>query len=109
MSVDTPSPPGGPAGPEHAAAAAAPVLRGDRLVKEFGGLVAVNDVSIEIPEHSIVSIIGPNGAGKTTLFNMLTGLYTPTRGRIWFRERDITSARPDKVTALGIARTFQNI
>jgi branched-chain amino acid transport system ATP-binding protein len=109
MSVDTPSPPGGPAGPEHAAAAAPPVLRGDGLVKEFGGLVAVNDVSIEIPEHSIVSIIGPNGAGKTTLFNMLTGLYTPTRGRMWFDGKDITRKRPDLITKLGVARTFQNI
>ena len=109
MSVDTPSPPGGPAGSEHAAAAAPPVLRGEGLVKEFGGLVAVNDVSIEIPEHSIVSIIGPNGAGKTTLFNMLTGLYTPTRGRMWFDGKDITRKRPDLITKLGVARTFQNI
>ncbi len=109
MSVGTPSPPGGPAGPQHAAAAAPPVLRGDGLVKEFGGLVAVNDVSIEIPEHSIVSIIGPNGAGKTTLFNMLTGLYTPTRGRMWFDGKDITRKRPDLITKLGVARTFQNI
>jgi branched-chain amino acid transport system ATP-binding protein len=85
------------------------ILRTEGLAKEFGGLVAVNDTSIEIPIRSIVSIIGPNGAGKTTLFNMLTGLYKPTRGRIWFGDRDITSARPDKVTALGVARTFQNI
>ena len=88
----------------------APVLLlGEGLVKEFGGLVAVSDVSIEIPTHSIVSIIGPNGAGKTTLFNMLTGLYKPTRGRIVFAGRDITRARPDIITAQGIARTFQNI
>jgi branched-chain amino acid transport system ATP-binding protein len=85
------------------------ILRGDGLVKEFGGLVAVNDVSIHIPLHSIVSIIGPNGAGKTTLFNMLTGLYKATRGRIWFGERDITRARPDIINSLGVARTFQNI
>jgi branched-chain amino acid transport system ATP-binding protein len=58
---------------------------------------------------SIVSIIGPNGAGKTTFFNMLTGLYKPTRGRMWFGERDITRARPDVITGLGVARTFQNI
>src|SRR4030088_658030 len=85
------------------------LLRGEGLVKEFGGLVAVNDVSIEIPTHSIVSIIGPNGAGKTTLFNMLTGLYKPTRGRIWLGDREITRARPDIITGLGVARTFQNI
>ena len=71
--------------------------------------MAVSDTSLTIPARSIVSIIGPNGAGKTTLFNMLTGLYKPTRGRIWFGERDITGLRPDRVTALGVARTFQNI
>jgi branched-chain amino acid transport system ATP-binding protein len=86
-----------------------PILRGVNLVKEFGGLVAVNDVSIDIPTHSIVSIIGPNGAGKTTLFNMLTGLYKTTRGRIFFGDRDITATRADKITNLGVARTFQNI
>jgi branched-chain amino acid transport system ATP-binding protein len=91
------------------ASSGTPILRVERLAKEFGGLVAVNDISIDIPVRSIVSIIGPNGAGKTTLFNMLTGLYKPTRGRIWFGERNITSARPDRVTALGVARTFQNI
>jgi branched-chain amino acid transport system ATP-binding protein len=85
------------------------ILTTEGLAKEFGGLVAVNDTSIEIPTRSIVSIIGPNGAGKTTLFNMLTGLYKPTRGRIRFGGRDITGERPDKVTALGVARTFQNI
>jgi len=95
--------------PTEAPPAAPPLLHGDGLVKEFGGLVAVNDVTIQIPPLSIVSIIGPNGAGKTTLFNMLTGLYKPTRGRIWFGERDITRARPDIITGLGVARTFQNI
>jgi branched-chain amino acid transport system ATP-binding protein len=100
MSVETP-PIAGPAAPA--------ILRAEGLAKEFGGLVAVSDTSLAIPARSIVSIIGPNGAGKTTLFNMLTGLYKPTRGRIWFGERDITGLRPDKVTALGVARTFQNI
>jgi branched-chain amino acid transport system ATP-binding protein len=84
-------------------------LVADHLTKEFGGLVAVNDVYLDVPKHSIVSLIGPNGAGKTTLFNMLTGLYKPTKGRILFGERDITRRRPDQITALGIARTFQNI
>jgi branched-chain amino acid transport system ATP-binding protein len=88
---------------------AAPIMRADHVSKEFGGLVAVNDVSIDIPERSIVSIIGPNGAGKTTLFNMLTGLYKPNAGRIYFEAGDITSKRPDVITSLGVARTFQNI
>jgi branched-chain amino acid transport system ATP-binding protein len=77
--------------------------------KTFGGLQAVSGVTFWIPERAIVSIIGPNGAGKTTFFNMLTGLYRPTGGRIFFRGRDITSMRPDKITKLGVARTFQNI
>jgi branched-chain amino acid transport system ATP-binding protein len=77
--------------------------------KSFGGLQAVSDVTFWIPERGIVSIIGPNGAGKTTFFNMLTGLYRPTRGRIFFGGRDITSMRPDRITKLGVARTFQNI
>jgi branched-chain amino acid transport system ATP-binding protein len=77
--------------------------------KVFGGLVAVHDVSFDIPERSIVSIIGPNGAGKTTFFNMLTGLYRPTTGRIAFAGRDVTGMRPDRITAAGVARTFQNI
>jgi branched-chain amino acid transport system ATP-binding protein len=85
------------------------LLEADNVVKAFGGLVAVNDVDFEIPQRSIVSIIGPNGAGKTTFFNMLTGLYKPTAGRIAFGGKDITGMRPDKITALGVARTFQNI
>jgi branched-chain amino acid transport system ATP-binding protein len=84
-------------------------MRAEHLVKEFGGLVAVDDVSLDVPTHSIVSVIGPNGAGKTTLFNMLTGLYKPTSGRILFRERNVSRSRPDVITSLGVARTFQNI
>jgi branched-chain amino acid transport system ATP-binding protein len=90
-------------------AAATTVMHADHVTKEFGGLIAVNDVSMEVPTLSIVSLIGPNGAGKTTLFNMLTGLYKPTSGRIVLGERDITRTRPDRITALGVARTFQNI
>jgi branched-chain amino acid transport system ATP-binding protein len=89
--------------------AAGPILLAESVTKQFGGLVAVNDVTLEIPRHSIVSLIGPNGAGKTTLFNMLTGLYKPTTGRIWLDERDITRLRPDQITSRGVARTFQNI
>jgi branched-chain amino acid transport system ATP-binding protein len=89
--------------------AIATALTVDHATKVFGGLVAVNDVSLEVPLRSIVSLIGPNGAGKTTLFNMLTGLYKPTAGRILLGERDISRARPDRITAFGVARTFQNI
>ena len=85
------------------------ILTTDHVTKTFGGLVAVEDISFEIPERSIVSIIGPNGAGKTTFFNMLTGLYRPTQGRIRFMGKDITSRRPDRILALGVSRTFQNI
>jgi branched-chain amino acid transport system ATP-binding protein len=77
--------------------------------KEFGGLVAVNDVDFTIPEKSIVSLIGPNGAGKTTFFNMLTGVYKPTAGQVIFDEHDITARPPHAVTYRGIGRTFQNI
>jgi branched-chain amino acid transport system ATP-binding protein len=85
------------------------ILETSGVTKQFGGLVAVSDVSFVIPERSIVSIIGPNGAGKTTFFNMLTGLYKPTLGRITFEGRDITGERPDKIMKMGVARTFQNI
>jgi branched-chain amino acid transport system ATP-binding protein len=85
------------------------ILQAEALSKEFGGLIAVRDVSLDIPLRSIVSLIGPNGAGKTTLFNMLTGLYKPTSGRIVFSGRDVTRSRPDVITKLGVARTFQYI
>ena len=85
------------------------IMRVENVVKVFGGLTAVGGVSLDIPERSIVSVIGPNGAGKTTLFNMLTGLYKPTTGRILLGDRDVTRSRPDVVTGLGVARTFQNI
>jgi branched-chain amino acid transport system ATP-binding protein len=92
-----------------AAPPASAVMRTEHVTKEFGGLVAVNDISFDVPEYAIVSLIGPNGAGKTTLFNMLTGLYKASGGRILLGERDITRARPDVITGLGVARTFQNI
>jgi branched-chain amino acid transport system ATP-binding protein len=87
---------------------------GDLLVasqvrKEFGGLLATNDVDFTIPRGSIVSLIGPNGAGKTTFFNMLTGVYVPTSGSIVFNGVDITGKPPHAITQLGIGRTFQNI
>ena len=94
---------------QHGAGPAADILTASNVSKRFGGLAAVSDVSFAIPERSIVSIIGPNGAGKTTFFNMLTGLYRPTGGVITFLGEDITQRRPDLITKLGVARTFQNI
>jgi branched-chain amino acid transport system ATP-binding protein len=85
------------------------ILDAVQIRKEFGGLVAVNDVDFFIPREAIVSLIGPNGAGKTTFFNMLTGVYKPTRGVVYFDGRPITGLPPHKVTQLGMARTFQNI
>jgi branched-chain amino acid transport system ATP-binding protein len=86
-----------------------PILIAAKVRKEFGGLVAVNDVDFKIPEKSIVSLIGPNGAGKTTFFNMLTGVYTPTAGKIVFDGEDVTDKPPHAITERGIGRTFQNI
>jgi branched-chain amino acid transport system ATP-binding protein len=85
------------------------ILETNHLTKQFGGLTAVDGVSFRVPERSIVSIIGPNGAGKTTFFNMLTGLYRPTLGSVVFDGKNVTTKRPDQITALGVARTFQNI
>ena len=87
----------------------ADILTAGRLRKEFGGLVAVNDVDFTIPEGAIVSLIGPNGAGKTTFFNMLTGVYKPTAGEIVFDGTDITGKPPHAITERGVGRTFQNI
>jgi branched-chain amino acid transport system ATP-binding protein len=85
------------------------LLETQRLRKEFGGLVAVDDVDFTVPEGAIVSLIGPNGAGKTTFFNMLTGVYKPTAGRVIFNGEDMTRKPPHAFTQRGIGRTFQNI
>jgi branched-chain amino acid transport system ATP-binding protein len=85
------------------------ILEAYRLRKEFGGLVAVDDVDFTIPRGSIVSLIGPNGAGKTTFFNMLTGVYKPTSGDVTFEGKLLRGLPPHKVTQFGMARTFQNI
>jgi branched-chain amino acid transport system ATP-binding protein len=85
------------------------ILVAERLRKEFGGLVAVNDVDFAVPRGKVVSLIGPNGAGKTTFFNMLTGVYKPTAGRVIFQGEDVTGKPPHAVTARGVGRTFQNI
>jgi branched-chain amino acid transport system ATP-binding protein len=85
------------------------LLEAIQVRKEFGGLIAVNNVDFTVPRGSIVSLIGPNGAGKTTFFNILTGLYSPTAGEVLFEGRPVTGLPPHKVTQLGMARTFQNI
>ncbi len=85
------------------------LLQTTGLRKEFGGLVAVDDVDFTVPEESIVSLIGPNGAGKTTFFNMLTGVYKPTAGQVFFAGEDMTGRPPHRFTQRGIGRTFQNI
>ena len=87
----------------------ADLLEAVGMRKEFGGLVAVSTVDFIIPEGAIVSLIGPNGAGKTTFFNMITGVYKPTRGIVVFDGTDITGKPPHAVTERGIGRTFQNI
>ena len=85
------------------------VLHIDHLTMRFGGVVAVNDLSMDINRGEIVALIGPNGAGKTTAFNMVTGVYTPTEGKVVLAGQDVTGKRPDEITKLGVARTFQNI
>lgn len=85
------------------------LLVSKNLTKRFGGLVALSKIDIEVKEHAIQSIIGPNGAGKTTFFNCVTGFYTPEEGDIILDGRNITGLSPDRVTHLGISRTYQNI
>jgi len=85
------------------------LLQTTDVVKRFGGLVAVNKISISLEPCRIASIIGSNGAGKTTLFNTLTGIYTPDEGQINFNDRSLIGLRPDQVSERGISRTFQNI
>jgi branched-chain amino acid transport system ATP-binding protein len=94
---------------EPAADANGNVLAAESLRKEFGGLVAVNDVSFTVPRGKVISLIGPNGAGKTTFFNMLTGVYKPTSGAITFLGENVTGKPPHAITQRGIGRTFQNI
>jgi len=79
------------------------------LTVEFGGLIALNDVSIQVPENRICALIGPNGAGKSTLFNCISGIYRGDKGRISLRGKDITELPPHKIAKLGVARTYQNL
>ena len=86
-----------------------PLLETKDLGIAFGGLQALDDVYITVDEKEIVGLIGPNGAGKTTVFNLLTGVYTPTKGAIRFEGKSILGRKPYQINRLGIARTFQNI
>lgn len=83
------------------------ILQADHLRKDFGGLIAVADVSLQVRAGSLHSIIGPNGAGKTTLFNLLSGILKPTAGRVLYRGRDITALPPYRIAHMGIGRSFQ--
>jgi branched-chain amino acid transport system ATP-binding protein len=87
----------------------APLLAIDRVTRRFGGLVALDDVSLAVDEGEIAGLIGPNGAGKTTAFNVVTRLYKPNSGRVVFKGNDILREPAHKVVGLGIARTFQNV
>jgi branched-chain amino acid transport system ATP-binding protein len=85
------------------------ILRLDHLTKYFGGVPAVNDISFLISEGELVGLIGPNGAGKTTVFNLITGVYTPDSGNIYFQGENIASLKTYEITSKNIARTFQNL
>lgn len=80
-----------------------------KMTHYFGGLRAVSDFSFEVPKGSIYGLIGPNGSGKTTTFNLITGIYTPTEGKVLFEGQDITGQKPYRIVRSGIARTFQNL
>ena len=87
----------------------APLLQLDRVTIRFGGLTAVDAVDFTLGENELVGLIGPNGAGKTTIFNLITGVYAPTAGRISFSNRELSGVAPATIARRGIARTFQNI
>ena len=86
-----------------------PALVTDGMTMQFGGLIAVSQVSLRLASGDVTAIIGPNGAGKTTMFNMISGLLTPTAGRVSFLGTDITGWAPHRIATLGLARTFQNV
>jgi len=87
----------------------APILDIQELSIQFGGLRAVNNFDLLLKPHDLQGLIGPNGAGKTTVFNMITGVYVPTTGRIFLQGEEITGLEPHEINHMGIARTFQNI
>lgn len=86
-----------------------PLLKIEKLSKSFGGLKAVSNINIEIDQGELIGLIGPNGAGKTTVFNILTGVYEKTEGKMTFMDRDVSGLKPYQITQRGMARTFQNI
>src|SRR4051812_33203655 len=98
------SPEGSSTNSQHACA-----LLTENLTMQFGGLKAVSDLNLSIPKGMIFGLIGPNGAGKTTAFNLLTGVYRPTAGRVQAFGQDLVGSKPYEITKLGVARTFQNI
>jgi branched-chain amino acid transport system ATP-binding protein len=85
------------------------LFRADDIAIRFGGIRAVDAVTFDVEEGEVFSIIGPNGAGKTTIFNLISRIYNPTSGRLFFQDKDITDVPPHRIASLGIARTFQNI
>jgi branched-chain amino acid transport system ATP-binding protein len=88
---------------------AAPLLEARNCSLQFGGLAALTDVSLQIHEGELVGLIGPNGAGKTSLFNILTGVYRPTKGDVFFEGKQVSGLPPHRISNIGMARTFQNI
>ena len=85
------------------------ILKTTDVNKQFGGLAAVTALNVDVQPGEIIGLIGPNGAGKTTSFNLITGVYKPTSGKIEFCGKNITGMKPHAITKLGVARTFQNI
>src|SRR5512136_2472673 len=85
------------------------ILLAEKMTKRFGGLVAVDELDLDVKENSIHSVIGPNGAGKTTFFNCVTGFYKPEEGEIAYNDHSLVGLLPDQIVRLGIARTYQNI
>jgi branched-chain amino acid transport system ATP-binding protein len=86
-----------------------PLMRTEKLTLQFGGLVALADVSVNVGASEILAVIGPNGAGKSCLLNCMNGFYQAQKGEVFFRDRDISTMKPHKIAALGVARTFQGI
>ena len=82
-------------------------LRVEKLTRRFDGLLAIDDVSFEVPPEGVTAVIGPNGAGKTTLFNMISGFLNPTEGRIFFEDEELTGVAPERIARRGLVRTFQ--
>ncbi|WP_458415306.1 ABC transporter ATP-binding protein [Schinkia sp. CFF1] len=85
------------------------ILKVEKLTRQFGGVLAVNDVSFEVKKGEIFAVIGPNGAGKTTLFNMITGVLPSSSGNVYFNEKKLTGLKPYQIAKAGVTRTFQNL